>query len=475
MTDESKTTANALNPLEHEAESSTKAGPRAIRVVAVDDEPSMLDFYRAILTRTDVVLECATNAARGLELVENINPDLVLLDLTMPGMDGIEALHRIMQRDSTAFVVMITGNYSIDTAVRAIREGAADYICKPASVDKIRQLIDQARERATKAERAKDLDRQLSEVFRLEGIIGRGPEMLEVLDLVRRVAPHFRTALIQGETGSGKELVAKALHKLSPRAGKRFSVFNCGAMVDSLAESQLFGHRKGAFTGATQDQIGLFEWADGGTVFLDEIGELSQQSQSKLLRVLETGEAQKIGSPVPHIVDVLLIAATSRDLAQEVKNGRFRSDLLYRLNMVQIQLPPLRDRREDILLLANHFLDQFSKQYGKSIFGISRAAQNILLVYSWPGNVRELENAIGRACMLARGRSLDAGDLPDSVKVTSEAASGSPVTLEDAEKAVIASALAKTKNKAVAARILGISRATLYRLMEKYGFDESSV
>lgn len=444
-----------------------------LRVVAIDDETSMLDFYKAVIGRTGAHLECATDAVRGLELIESCDPDLVLLDLTMPQMDGIEALHKIIERDSTANVVMVTGNYSIETAVQAIREGAADYICKPVKVEKVRELLEKARFLASRVERARALDQQLTEVYNLEGMIGRGPQMLEVFDLVRRVAPHFRTALVTGETGSGKELVAQALHKLSPRGGRRFSVFNCGAIMDSLAESQLFGHRKGAFTGATQEQVGLFEWADGGTIFLDEVGELIPQAQSKLLRVLETGEVQKLGSPALHKVDVLVVAATSRDLSQEVKAGRFRSDLLYRLNMVHIQIPPLRERREDILLLANHFVTQFSKQYRKDISRISRSAQNILLAYSWPGNVRELENAVGRACMLARGRTIESGELPESVKVSATVSTGAPVTIEEAEKTVIVNALAKTKNKVVAARILGTSRATLYRLMEKYGLDEN--
>jgi DNA-binding NtrC family response regulator len=296
--------------------------------------------------------------------------------------------------------------------------------------------------------------------------------MLEVFDLVRRVAPHLRTALITGETGTGKELVARALHKLSPRAQNRIAVFNCSALVDTLAESQLFGHRKGAFTGAISDQAGIFEWADGGTLFLDEVGDLSQAAQSKLLRVLENGEVQKLGLPQAIFVNVQVIAATSRDLSVEMKSSRFRPDLWYRLNMVQIQLPPLRERREDILLLARRFLLDFAAQYRKEIHRISRRAESALLAYSWPGNVRELENVIGRACMLTRTKVLDLEDLPEEVRNQSARGGASAATLEEAEKQAVIYALGETKNKTLAARKLGISRARLYRLMEKHGLAE---
>jgi transcriptional regulator with GAF, ATPase, and Fis domain len=306
-------------------------------------------------------------------------------------------------------------------------------------------------------------------------MIGRSPKMLELFDLVRRVAPHLRSAVVTGETGTGKELVARALHKLSARFQERIAVFNCSAIVDSLAESQLFGHRKGAFTGAISDQAGIFEWADGGTVFLDEVGDLSPAAQSKLLRVLENGEVQKLGLPQSISVNVQVIAATSRDLNVEMKSKRFRPDLWYRLNMVQIQLPPLRERREDILLLARRFLQDFASQYRKDVQKISRRAESAVLAYSWPGNVRELQNVIGRGCMLTRTRMLDLEDLPDEVKNQSVANAASSTTMEDAEKMAVIQALGETKNKALAARKLGISRARLYRLMEKHGLgDEQS-
>ncbi|MGO8785837.1 MAG: sigma-54-dependent transcriptional regulator [Terriglobia bacterium] len=443
-------------------------------VLAIDDEASMLGYYKSVLAGEGVRLETSTDSTVGLELVGSLNPDLTLLDLSMPGIGGMEVLQRIRQRDPEARVVMITGNYSIETAVMAIQAGAADYVCKPVSPEKLRQVVRDIRKLVDLDHREDALEQQLIEVFNLEGMIGRSPRMLEVFDLVRRVAPHLRTALITGETGTGKELIARALHNLSPRAQQRCAVFNCSALVDTLAESQLFGHRRGAFTGAVGDQVGMFEWADGGTVFLDEVGDLSAPSQSKLLRVLENGEVQKLGLPQATRVDVQVIAATSRDLNVEMKSNRFRPDLWYRLNMVQIHVPPLRDRREDVMLLSKHFLAHYSAEYGKELKRISRRAESALLAYSWPGNVRELQNVIARGCMLSRNWVFDMEDLPEEIRNQADGASALPSSLEEAEKRALILALAKTKNKALAARTLGISRTRLYRLMEKYGMADAS-
>jgi DNA-binding NtrC family response regulator len=431
----------------------------------------MLRFYEVALADEHVRVESSTDPLHAMELAETLNPDLILLDLTMPGIDGMEALRRIRLRDPEARVVMITGNYSIESAVQAIQAGATDYVCKPVSPEKVCKIVDDTREQVDLRIRESTLEKEFAEVFSLEGMIGRSPTMLELFDLVRRVAPHLRTALITGETGTGKELVARALHELSSRSRQRIAVFNCSALVDTLAESQLFGHRKGAFTGAISDQAGIFEWANGGTVFLDEVGDLSAAAQSKLLRVLDNGEVQKLGLPHPIQVDVQVIAATSRDLNVETRASRFRPDLLYRLNMIQIQIPPLRERREDILLLARRFLLDFASQYHKEIHKISRRAESALLTYSWPGNVRELENVIGRGCMLTRARTLDLEDLPLQVRNQS-GPNESATTMEEAEKRAVIQALGETKNKALAARTLGISRARLYRLMAKYGLAD---
>lgn len=442
-----------------------------MRVVAIDDDPGLLDLYKATFKGSEVQVEGATEAAKGLELVAELNPDLVLVDLVMPGMDGMEVLRRIRQLNMRTKVVMVTGNYSIETAVEAIREGAADYVCKPISPSKLREIVEQVRSMTSRLARADALEKELTEVLNLEGIVGRSPRMLEVFDLVQRIAPHFRTALILGETGTGKELVARALHNLSPRKKQRFAVCNCAAVVESLMESQLFGHTKGSFTGATEDRVGLFEWADGGTVFLDEVGELSLQMQSKLLRVLENEEVQRVGSPQTRRVDVRVIAATGRDLNQEVQTGKFRSDLWYRLNMIEIRLPPLRERKEDISLLCRHFLERFNRQYGKETEGISRRAMDAFMAYSWSGNVRELENVIGRACLLSRSNFLDLDDFPElrSRSAIPGPAAAVPTALEEVEKATLVRVLSEARNKALAARMLGVSRPTLYRLMEKHG------
>jgi DNA-binding NtrC family response regulator len=356
--------------------------------------------------------------------------------------------------------------------VTAIQKGAADFVCKPISAEKLRKLAKDARELFDLEQKGEALERQLMEAFSLEGMIGRSPRMLEIFDLIRRVAPHMRTVVVTGETGTGKELVARALHAMGPRAKQRLAVFNCSALVDTLVESQLFGHRRGAFTGAVDDQVGLFEWANGGIVFLDEIAELSPAAQSKLLRVLENGEVQKLGSPQPARVDVQVVAATNRDLKVEMEAGRFRSDLWYRLNMIQIHLPPLRERREDIVLLARQFMAAFAKKLKKDIRKISRRAEGALVTYPWPGNIRELENVIGRACMLTQSKIIDIEDLPEMVRDQYLANPSSTTTLEEAEKHALIRALAADKSKALTARMLNISRSRLYRLMEKYGLAE---
>jgi DNA-binding NtrC family response regulator len=449
----------------------TREGELEILILAIDDSQAILELYKNVMGGRGVRVEVSAEAEGGLAQVFALSPDLVLLDLAMPGLNGLEVLRRIKQWNSQTRVVMITGHYSIETAVEAIREGAADYICKPVMPEKLRELVAQARRIAERRQRAEALDKELAEVFSFHGIVGRSPLMQDVFDMIQRIAPHFRSALVMGETGTGKELVARALHDLSPRKDKHFAVCNCAAMVESLAESQLFGHRKGAFTGADEDRAGIFEWADGGTVFLDEVGDLSPQVQSKLLRVLENREIQKVGSPQTRTVDTLVISATSRNLTEEIKNGRFRADLWYRLSMLQTILPPLRDRKEDIPLLCHHFIAEANGQYSKQIKGLSPAAEKVLMRYSWPGNVRELSNVIRRACILARDDMIDFDDLRTLAPEPQEAAGAESGSLEQAEKAAVVRVLNETRNKALAARMLGVSRATLYRLIEKYGLQ----
>jgi DNA-binding NtrC family response regulator len=375
-------------------------------IVAIDDDPDILGFYQAVMSGMGVRFESSTDPRQALDLIAKQDPDLVILDLTMPGIDGMELLHRIKSHDPQTRVVMITGNYAIDSAVKAIQEGAIDYVCKPVTAEKLRELVTRVRSLVTQEERTRALERELADVSNLEGIIGHSPLMLEVFDLIRRVAPHFRTALITGEPGSGKEIVARALHNLSSAKNQRFTVFKCGVLADSVVDNQLAGQR---------GEASAVDWASGGTVFLDEVGELNAAAQSILLQVLEKDAPHELDLPLAQPVNVQVIASTSRDLQVESQSGRFRPDLWYRLNTVQIRIPPLRERVDDILLLARHFLSRFGPQYGKDPCRMSRGAEAALLAYSWPGNVRELENVIGRACMLSASHIIDCGDLPAEV------------------------------------------------------------
>jgi DNA-binding NtrC family response regulator len=369
----------------------------------------------------------------------------------------------------TINVILLTREYSTELAVEAIQKGAADYLNKPISVEalrlRIKKFVDSARER----HEATKLSHELLRNFRFEGIVGWSPLMLEVFDKIRRTGPHFRNILVTGDTGTGKELVAHSLHRLSPASSGPFVVCNCAAMVETLFESELFGHVKGAFTGALQDKKGYFELANGGTVFLDEIGEASLSTQAKLLRVLQDHVVQRVGSPIRHEVDVRVVVATNRDLRSMVTQKNFREDLYYRICAVEIKLPTLSRRREDLPLLEHHFLERYAAQYKKSIRGITRKAQILLARYSWPGNVRELENVIAHACMMTRGDAIDAHDLPDVFRSERfDAGDWDPdrSSLEEVQRRHVRRVLkAVGNNRAEAAEILGIGRTTLYRIL----------
>jgi DNA-binding NtrC family response regulator len=448
-------------------------GGYTVTLLAVDDDPASLDLIQAALKQPGVEILTATEPAAGLEIALRRRPQVVLLDLKMPGMSGMELLDRLVEALPETDVVLITGHYSTDSAVEAIQRGASDYLTKPAGVALLRQRVGRLIDQAKRRQAALELDGELLKANQFEGMVGMSPLIRQVFERIRRVAPHFRTVLVTGATGTGKELVAGALHRLSPGSAGRFAVCNCSAVVETLFESELFGHTRGAFTGASQDKAGLFEYANGGTVFLDEIGDMPLETQSKLLRVLENGEIQRVGSPAVRRVDVRVVAATNRDLREMVAQRLFREDLFYRLSMVDIRLPALSERKEDLPLLERYFIEQFSSQYGKPIRGLSPRVQILLARHSWPGNVRELKSVIGSACMMARGELIDVGDLPDYLRCGTPAPAGAAedqelLTLAEVERRHVLRVLESVGgNKVRAAKILGINRATVYRIVEE--------
>jgi len=438
--------------------------------VAIDDDPTTLELIRDALKHQPLQVLTVGDPVAGLEVVFRERPQIVLLDLMMPKMSGMECLERIAEGAPEADVILLTADYSTDSAVMAIRKGASDYLTKPISVAVLRQRISRFVELAQQRETALRLEGELLKAHQFEGMVGRSPLMLAVFTRIRRVAPHFRTALVTGATGTGKELVAAALHRLSPGSENRFAVCNCSAVVETLFESELFGHVRGAFTGASQDKMGLFEYANGGTVFLDEIGDMPLETQSKLLRVLENGELQRVGSPIPRKVSVRVIAATNRNLQELMAEKLFREDLYYRLSMVEIKLPRLSERKEDLPLLTRYFLETFSEQFGKPVRGLTTRADLLLTRYPWPGNVRELKSALGNACMMAENDVIDVRDLPEHLRSrTSQETSVDEevLTLAEMERRHVVRVLESVGgNKARAAKILDINRATVYRIVE---------
>jgi DNA-binding NtrC family response regulator len=425
------------------------------------------DFGRALLGLPVAVLR-AGDRAEGMSFYREFLPQMVLLDSELD--DGEVPLHDLFANDSALEVVLMTDRWTETGALAAVARGASDLLTKPLEPSKVRQFVSGLIAQAETRRHTQELDNELLEAYQFQGMVGRSPRMLEVFSRIRRVAPLFQTALITGPTGTGKELIARALHNLSPRSHEKFVVGNCSALTETLMESQLFGHVKGAFTGATLDRAGLFEYADHGTLFLDEIGELSLVAQAKLLRILQNQELQRVGSPVTRTVDVHVIAATNRNVRELAAKGKFREDLFYRLSMIEIQLPPLADRKEDLPLLQRHFLQHFSTKYGKGLKGISRRAQILLTRHRWPGNVRELENVIGNACMMAQGKIVCDGDLPEALRaqlVLPDKIVGF-MTLEEVQSRHLEYVLKLLDgNKARAAEVLGVSRATIYSILAR--------
>jgi DNA-binding NtrC family response regulator len=457
------------------------AAQTSVSLLIIDDNPSSLELLSEALAQSGLEILTASDTEEGLDLFCDRRPHIVLTDLVMPTMSGMAALERIMEVDPATYVILMTAHYSAESAVEAIQKGASDYLNKPVSLGILRERIGKLVEEARKRQLSFQLEDELRTNSEFQGIIGRSPQMWEMFSRMRRVAPHYRALLITGETGTGKDLAARAIHNLSPVASGRYVVLNCSAVVETLFESELFGHVKGSFTGAVQDKPGLFEHAHGGTLFLDEIGDMPLGTQAKLLRVLQNQEVQRVGALRGHQVNVRVIAATNHDLRIAITERRFREDLYYRLSMVEIQMPRLIERKEDLPLLQRHFVARFAAQYRKEIRGLTQRAQVRLSQHPWPGNVRELENVIGHAAMMTMTDLIDVPDLHEYLQAPpghkERSAMPLPVLEADSfaeqERLLVMRALESAGgNQTQAARILRISRDRLRYKIKKHNLDK---
>jgi len=445
----------------------------ALTICVLDDEPAMVDMLQESLRCLGYASIGTCVPQRALEMIDQNRVRVVISDIKMPGTDGMQFLEQALRRDPGVYIILMTGCYLLDSAIAAIKKGAYDYIPKPVDRLRLKKSLDELADSFNRRKRIRTLEQQLLNDQEFHGIVGRSSAMLEVFEMVRKVARHYTNILLVGATGSGKELIAKSIHQISPIAQQRFAVCNCSAMVDTLLESQLFGHVRGSFTGATDTRPGLFEYAQGGAVFLDEIGETSLPMQAKLLRVIQNREIQRVGSPEVRHVDIRLIAATNRDLRAEVAAGHFREDLFYRLNTIQIRVPTLSERLDDLPLLIQYFLRKYNQAYSKQIQGLTRRAQAVLLQHGWPGNVRELENVISCACLTSVNDFIDVDDLPETLQKpkshTSPAGfSWRPLPLNEIRRQHIHRVLEVCDgNRVRAAQMLGIGRTSLYRFLKR--------
>jgi two-component system response regulator HydG len=446
------------------------------RILVVDDEESHRIMLRAVLQEEGYQVAEAADGPDAIRAVEQEPFDLILLDIRMTTMDGIETLTEIRKVSPFVPVLMMTAYASVKTAVEALKAGAFEYLTKPLDIEELKILMEKALEHYHLREENLALRERLGDRFDFSKIIGKSEKMKELFDLLAQVAPTDATVLILGESGTGKELVANAIHHNSPRATQPFIKVACAALPETLLESELFGHEKGAFTGAIARKEGRFQLAHRGAILLDEVGEMSATTQAKILRVLQEKEFEPLGSTRVVKVDVRVIAATNKDLEKEIREGRFREDLFYRLNVVPVSLPPLRERKEDILALASHFLSIYREKNKKELREISGKALDLLVRYDWPGNIRELENCIERAVVIARGEIIAPADLPPQIqalsseKEDSEVRFPSGISLQEVEKALILRTLEDTGgNRSRAAEILGINRRTLQMKLKEYG------
>ncbi len=439
-----------------------------LRIMIVDDEMIVRESFFHWFEKLGHEADTAASGPEALTKLEKFPFDILFVDIKMPGMDGIELLGRVKEEYPDTIVVIITAYGSIETAIRAMKMGASDYLLKPFKPDQLSLVMEKISQQKRLESEYRYLKGRLEEATRFDNIIGGSREMEEVFEIITEVAKSDSSVLILGETGTGKELVAKAIHAKSNRSNGPFIAINCGAMPDNLLESELFGHEKGAFTGAHRHRKGFLEVASGGTLFLDEIGDISPKMQVDLLRVIEEKRITRVGDRLPVDVDFRLISATRRNLEQEVTKGNFREDFFYRVNVITIRIPPLRKRRGDIPLLVDHFLQRYSHETVKKVDHIERSAMDLLKTYNWPGNVRELENAVERAVVLSTSRTLKAADFY-FLKAPPATVSG-PVTLREKEREYVLQVLEDSDwNVTTASGILDVNRVTLHRMMKRYG------
>jgi DNA-binding NtrC family response regulator len=446
----------------------------AERVLIVEDDAAARVGLEQLVRSWGYTAESAKDGEDALEKVTTFRPAIVITDLVMPRMDGLGLLRALHQQGADATTLLLTAQGTVETAVEAMKEGAYDYLTKPVDIQRLKILLDKIVERLETLREVKSLRRQLREHGTFGSLIGNSPEMRKIYQVVEQAAPTSASVLITGESGTGKELVAQTIHQLSPRAAFQFIAINCAAIPETLLESEIFGHEKGAFTGAADRRQGCFELADRGTLFLDEIGEMTPATQVKLLRVLQEQKFRRLGGRVEQTVDVRIIAATNADPTEAVRQGKLREDLFYRLNVFSLRLPPLRERKEDLPLLIQSFINEFNARNQKAVAGVDHEAMRLLEQHTWPGNVRELRNVIERATILAPGQFIESKHLPPVVEGDAPASREAPmalaagITVEEAERRLIMMTLAHTRdNKTRAAEILGISLKTLHNKLNK--------
>ena len=459
---------------------------KAPTLLVIDDDPDVLTIVDRFASELGFTVIQETNGQAALRSLPITKPDGAIIDVDLADIDGLSMLREIKAADPTSQVILMTNAATVDSAIEAIKAGALDYITKPFDIDRLRELLVTVRKSMERRETLLRIDADVARQFEFYGLIGRSPAMQELFDSVRRFAPYARTVLVTGETGTGKELVAKALHRLGPRREKKLVTVNCSAVVETLFESELFGHMRGAFTGATETKVGLFEHAHNGTIFLDEIGELPMSLQAKMLRAVELGEVQRVGSLEARRADVFAVAATNRDLRAEAAIGKFRSDLYFRLSMIELHIPPLRERRDDIPYLTAAFVREFATKLNRPIKGITPAAERLLHQAPWPGNVRELRNVVERACILSDNRIVIERELASAMSVTmtngdgaraaehsDNGTGGDPALMSTAQRDQITRVLRQVSgNKAAAAKQLGISRRSLYRWLDRLNIPQ---